>query len=259
MSNAVPDLTQITESTGRHYLDREGNSYVSVTTALNVIEKGGLVKWAASLERNQVMDSAVDAYTRCHVTNTFPEPGQFRRQLNGTLAEFAYQTAKDDAATLGTEVHNAVEQFLKTGSYPATSPAATIAVREFNEWWSTQRLKVLLCEERLVSKVHGYAGTVDALFLSESGDDVFICDLKTSKSIGWTYYLQLAAYAFALVECGYEKPTKGRIIQVPKTQTHKLKIHNVDDLDRHFDSFLTALKLYKAQQEDDPWKQYRRA
>lgn len=255
----IPDLTQMDTPGGRFYHTPNGSSYPSVTTVLNIVDKSAaLTKWAAKLERDLVMDTAVTAYGQLSA-GAMPNAYEFRHALQAALPiEMAHKTALVTAGGIGSEVHNRIEAYLNGVPYDRPlSHSAQRAFEEFREWWQKTVYEPVVIEGRVVSEKHGYAGTTDLLVQASTAGHPVIIDFKTSKWISWTYFLQLAAYREALVEMGHPRADTGFIIKLPKELGKRLEVVPVPDLDTHFQSFLHALHLYNAQQAGDPWMRRR--
>jgi hypothetical protein len=104
-------------------------------------------------------------------------------------------TAK--SAEEGTLVHTTVEAILKNESI-AVSPIIEPAIEAFRTFLSNNDVKPLKIEERIVSKNHHYAGTID--ILAEVNGVLGVLDIKTSQAIYRDYAMQTAAYVEAFKE-----------------------------------------------------------
>jgi len=107
------------------------------------------------------------------------------------------QEAVERSAQEGSQVHDAVEAILK-GHRPVPDETTRPAVEAFEEFLRNSHVEPLLIEERLVSRTHGYAGTVDVV--ARINGVVGVLDIKTSKAVYRDYGMQTAAYAAALRE-----------------------------------------------------------
>jgi hypothetical protein len=119
------------------------------------------------------------------------------RYYAGMPSFAAADQAKDRSAEEGTRVHAAVEAILR-GQEPILDDITRPAAEAFAAFTSTMHIKPLMIEERLVSKQHRYAGTVDVV--AEIDGVVGVLDIKTSKAIYRDYGMQTAAYVAALQE-----------------------------------------------------------
>ena len=109
----------------------------------------------------------------------------------------AADEAKERSAEEGSRVHDAAEAVLM-GYTPVLDDITRPAVEALTEFLRNTHVRPLLVEERLVSRVHRFAGTVD--LVAEVNGVVGVVDIKTSKAIYRDYGLQTAAYAAALRE-----------------------------------------------------------
>ena len=109
----------------------------------------------------------------------------------------AADEAKERSAEEGSRVHDAVEAILK-GDHPVIDAVTAPAVDAFMAFSASVHIKPLLIEERLVSRQHRYAGTVDVV--ADIDGTVGVLDIKTGKAIYRDYGMQTAAYAAALRE-----------------------------------------------------------
>ncbi len=112
----------------------------------------------------------------------------------------AGEAIKARSAEEGTLVHNTLEAILR--KEPVTVPdLIKPSVDAFLDFYSKNEVIPLKVEERVVSKKHWYAGTIDVL--AEVNGVVGVLDIKTSQAIYRDYGMQTAAY----VEAFKEDPT----------------------------------------------------
>lgn len=130
------------------------------------------------------------------IVNIKAKPGLYRYYA-GMPSFAAADQAKDRSAEEGSRVHDAVEAMLR-GHQPIVDDATRGAVEAFTEFTRNTHIKPLLIEERVLSREHQYAGTVDVV--AQIDGVVGVLDIKTSKAIYRDYGLQTAAYVAALRE-----------------------------------------------------------
>lgn len=109
----------------------------------------------------------------------------------------AATAATERSAVEGTRVHDTIEAILQNKSvdvFPAVQPS----VDAFMEFYKKNAVTPIKIEERIVSRTHGYAGTIDVL--AEVNGKVGVLDIKTSRGIYRDYGMQTAAYIEALKE-----------------------------------------------------------
>ena len=107
-----------------------------------------------------------------------------------------YKDELDKAATIGTNTHEAIEMYLKTGiETPNNTP-----LQGFINWYSyiksKNKVEVLKIEEPLIGSSFG--GTCDLLI--SINDKKYIVDYKTSNKVRINHFLQLSAYRALLFE-----------------------------------------------------------
>lgn len=113
-----------------------------------------------------------------------------------------YREVRDSAANVGTIAHAMVEAELRHGTppehaIPAGTPSeladqAMQAYRAWVEWRRRTRITVQPLERPLVSEVHRFGGTPDAI--GKNDGRLSLVDIKTSNKLYPDYLIQCAAY-----------------------------------------------------------------
>lgn len=180
------------------YRTRDGKRVPSVTTICNRFkESGGLIHWAWALSYEPLMQAR----------------SLLRNGANGSTGAFLaipdetfdYRAARDRAADAGTIAHEMVDSFVKGREFdpmvydPALVELARPAFEAFREWAASSSFKAVETEVSLVSEIHRYGGTRDAILVNGKRA---MGDWKTSNAIYPEYLLQLAAYAILDEEAG---------------------------------------------------------
>ena len=106
-----------------------------------------------------------------------------------------YKQVLENAATMGTLAHAAIERYLKEKLETPTN----IPFLGFMSWYNTITdvgfdVTPIKVEEKLTCNWFG--GTMDCLM--QIGDQFYLMDFKTSNHVTFTYFLQLAAYYYML-------------------------------------------------------------
>lgn len=128
------------------------------------------------------------------------KPGLYR--FYGGLPSFeAGEEMKSKSAAEGTLMHDVVEQILLGNSIEIPEQIKP-AIDELFKFLNKYSVTTLQTEELLLSKKHGYAGTMDVL--AEIFGKPGVLDIKTSYAIFRDYNIQTAAYAEALHEQGHQ-------------------------------------------------------
>ncbi len=108
-----------------------------------------------------------------------------------------YNGVRDDAASLGTLIHEWIEAE-HGGMYPDTTDAPEFfwqMVNAWNIWQLSHTVKAVESEVTLWSHQYGYAGTADGIW--EVDGVRYLIDVKSSRHIWDEHYMQLAALGAA--------------------------------------------------------------
>jgi hypothetical protein len=202
------------------------------------------------------------------------------RYYGGMRSFKAADDAKEASAREGTLVHEAVEAIAR-GEHPLIDERIRPSVDAYLEFARNNDIEPILIEERIVSKQHRYAGTID--MLARVNGVVGVLDIKTGKRIYRDYGLQTAAYIQAITEdsniptpetswvlrldqcricelCGVSLRTKCGTFRVSaggKGCTHRwgamqgiFEIQEMDDKARNLNAFLASKKLWEWEHHD---------
>lgn len=107
---------------------------------------------------------------------------------------------RDKAAETGSNVHNAIDQYLKgieiTWFSENGKELYTLLewqmIQRFVEFWETHKPELISSETSLINHKMKLGGTID--LVCRIGDDIWLIDHKTSNAIQKTHELQLASY-----------------------------------------------------------------
>src|SRR5215472_14561898 len=177
-----------------HY-DEKRIDALSVTSALKIIDKPALVKWA---ERAGV-EAALE------IIREIPYPSELTPEALVTAVRSSKLSAdakKKAGGGRGTAVHEALRVYCEGGSPPDLRKVDREVrgyVQGLSKWLLAAKPEPVLVEQIIGSKEHGYAGRFD-LLANIDGKRV-LCDLKTAKRPYAGHSLQLGAYMYALEEC----------------------------------------------------------
>lgn len=158
---------------GDHYT-HNGINVPRVTHILSLIHEEYLMKWANNL-------------------------GLYQRKR--------YTDERDKAAYIGTQTHNGIENYIETDKYDVNLiqdfdekniKQIDNGINSFRLWYndikSKNNIEIISMEEKLTCCYCG--GTLD--MLCKINGVVYLVDFKTSNSIGYKYFMQLAAYRYML-------------------------------------------------------------
>lgn len=169
--------------------DIDGIEYPSVTTVLDCLGKGdGLLYWAVGLAVTYIRQN---------------------RGLGLSLDELLdhasknWKTVKEEAANIGSEIHDLIERYIKEGRDAVGNyrPEVEHGFLAFLEWERAHEVKWIKSEMSVISKEFGYAGTLDAICIYEGR--AYVIDFKSSKAFNDSMGMQIAAYRSAAVEMGH--------------------------------------------------------
>ncbi|WP_455951391.1 hypothetical protein [Arcanobacterium haemolyticum] len=222
-----------------HRYKLDGKPVQGVTTIIGGgLPKPQLMYWAAKT----VAEEAINNIS-VWADRAINEPTD---RLIGELKK-AHMKERDKAAVRGSEVHGLAENLITTGEIALTQGQESLLpwVQNYADLLEKYDIKPLLAEAQLASRDHWYAGTAD--LIAKIGEETWLLDLKTSKSIYGSYALQCAAYAkaeFYLDEHGDEKPLPHieKIGVIHLGETFSL-LHPFPDFEGAWEAFLAVKKV----------------
>lgn len=189
----------------RYYKDDKGNQYPRVTSICGQLEKPALTYWAANCACDYILEhlggieiggSAWDT-----VITLWPKPDKILEIIEKARKEFRSVSKK--ALDVGSQVHAAIEHYLKTGEEPKEpSDQVLSGFLAFLEWKDEHLIKVYETEKTVYGQ--NWAGTLDLIADLKFGDKIerYTVDFKTSKKptgsdakLGYPEWLwQVSAY-----------------------------------------------------------------
>lgn len=218
----------------KHFFD--GKRMTGVTTVLGVIAKPALIGWAANMAVQHVQEQILKA-----------EPGTILENLDKWLLEArkAHTVKRDKAADIGTLVHKACEEWIKSQTEPTLDEQGMKMFGHFKQWATDNKVKFLESEKHLYSESMFLGGICDMVV--EIDGQVWIADIKTGGVYPEAFY-QMAAYQMLLEEMGSPLKITGHIILgIKKDGTFEEK-RSVSHEEAK-EAFLAAFKIYKITQK----------
>ncbi len=216
----------------------------SVTTILDVLNKPALPWWGmkVGVEGLLTLNAAgivdVGSYDESNTDEIVSLLTQEKLTVNHV---------KGKAADRGTSVHTAFEKWTIDGTIPDPQffpEEERLYVQGLANFLTDAKLEPVASEVTVGSKSDGYAGRYD-LLAYYGGEEVcthltpkkerrealepglYLFDLKTSSGVyPGSHFRQLAAYAKASVECGYDEPDDCAVINVQKDGRYQVKVSN---------------------------------
>jgi len=245
-----------------------------VTTVLKKLEKSAITQWAVDNTAAYAVANVDALLSRTEEKgfgflrfywNRDPLKGDYndiRNYSNGVL---------NDAAELGTMIHEWIAADLSDDVYPDVTKAPAFfweMVAEWDRWKTEHDVKPILTEATVWSEQYGYAGTLDGLW--EVDGVKYLLDIKSSRNTWDEHYMQLAALGAAdyLLVKSAEGVWSEEVIpsysgyaflRIRPSDTDKegnyvapyceLKVINDAEIPLHFEAFLGLLKVSHAQNE----------
>ncbi len=151
-----------------------------------------------------------------------------------------------ESAAFGTEVHKIVEGHL-TGEYVVSTNVRQVeCANHIIKWLQEIKAKPLHIERELIDKKLGLIGHCD--LLAEINGHNYIVDFKTSKKVGKSYPLQLAAYSYMAERQFKIKIDNGVIVRTPndpkaEPQFEVVEYHELKK--QYWPIFKQALAVFK--------------
>lgn len=187
-----------------------------VTSILGILDKPALLPWAAKM---------AGEYVKINLPENAP-----REQIEAVCekAKTEYNTIKEAAGDVGTQVHAIAESLFKGQPVEIpTDPLVINGLKALQEWISENNVQPIDTELITFSKSAYFAGTMD-LLASVNGKLTQV-DLKTGSGIYNEHYFQTAAYKFAWEEDNRGELIEQIIILNTNKKTGKPKIRLIDD------------------------------
>ena len=241
MIELLPQYKDADIKNGRSWYDINGVRHVRVTTSLNVINKPALVPWAiktTTAKFRSIMEASV---------NTPLDPVWIDEAL--TAAKSSSDDARDEAAARGNAIHEAIYKWSVLGERP-DDPGIVQAVLAYDEWKAQTPMEVMASEITVWSPTDQYAGTVDQVCRTDTGNWSII-DFKTGGAYPEAA-LQVAAYANALEELTGIPVVDAWILRIPRDQPLDgspqffTKYMTSEHIQANFEAFRNALYLKRA-------------
>ncbi len=180
-----------------HRYGYNGQWYPGVTDILKVIDKSGaLMTWSA----NQTADAFLGLIPQTDGRNDFTGLDVMMTTVGRDGVKKAATSrstwTRDEAASLGSAVHNLADELVSGRPLSVESPLAHEYAKWYAEWWQASGWRLRLSEAVVVHPDVGYGGTFDLLAYDRDGKTV-LADIKTGKAVYKEAILQLCAYGMA--------------------------------------------------------------
>jgi len=242
----VATKLEVTTKYGKRHYHFQGQELPSVTTVLKVIDKPGLVGWARKIAFETFAE--VMPEVMCHPEAAHMIPDEVIELIMETADKRYWKNAKSPA-NFGKDAHELIYQILLDQD-PEIPLLLTQVIDNFKTWYSNSGIKMVVAEAQVVSLEHGYAGSLD--IMGHRDADLVMVDWKTSDDVWPEMALQIAAYAHAFTET-FSLPIKEAWILRLGKKKPDFQVYEVKNLDKAFEGFLGALKLFKGMEVNDYW------
>ena len=181
---------------GLRFYEWNGTPLISVTSIRRVV---GMPFALANWMVNQAVDAAV--------ARTWGE-GESIEDAKKALRKAA-TLQRDEAAKLGTSVHEAADLAVKAIDLPDEDPRKPFLL-QYEQWQADLSPTIRMSERQVFSLKQGYAGSFD--LIADIGKHRYLVDLKTGKGTYTDHAIQLALYMGADFIGGYDPLTDTDVI-----------------------------------------------
>ena len=207
----------------------------SVTKIIGVLDKPALLSWASRITAEYLIALIPEIKSG----NLVLSPEDAKQLFYKAKAEAS--RIRDEAADIGTQTHEAIENYLKTGKKPkGLAPEIQKPFNGFLIFAKEMKLGKIIASEKILYSDYGYCGKLD--IVAYLGDKKYLIDVKTSKG----FYapempMQLSAYCSAFQEMTKQSIDGVGIIRLDKeTGLPEFKDYT-DQRDKSFRMFLSLL------------------
>lgn len=223
--------------------------YISVTTALDIVAKPGLINWAGKLNMDCMLASAGRVYSHIKKadesgSDVLPGLSEFIRRVKEDFgAGTADKQVLRSSGDVGSEVHRRVEKycrrmltvdleqiampFVDDKFTPDQQNQIAMAYNNAVQFIDDYEVKPEYIEEIVYSEDEEYAGTLD--LIAETKEGRFCIDWKSGNSIYPEYLTQCVAYKNAAFEMGLG-PCDGVMVVRLKKDEEGYEVRKLTDL-----------------------------
>ena len=236
------------------FYDIGGKGFISSTTVIDRLEKYGLHPWIARTTAEYMRDEILNHLIAGDMT--IEQLRETDLELLMKQAKQAHEQKKKEAMDIGSGVHKAIEEYYKHGQNRAVLdahskmfPVLTSPLLAFIEWESAFKINPIDVERTVFSKTEEYAGTLDLhCYLTVPGDTVervVIIDHKAAAAVYDGNVMQIASYAFALLEELLELDGAGILRLDKETGIPEFRLYSMEELEKPYKMFLSVLDYCK--------------
>lgn len=219
----------------------DGREYPSVTTILGVLAKPALIQWASNVAVDYLAShsSSNDMFTALVGTSSI-------RNDEFDNARNAYKDKSTDALDTGSVVHNAIDAYIKTGSYHLDEGMVeeNRCMESFIRFTHEHNVEFVENEMTVFDPVKRYAGTLDAV--AKIDGKRYVIDFKTSSAIYSENWMQVAAYRGAYNKMKRKSGYGIAVLRLDKNEPkYELKlITDQKKISRYYKAFTHLVAYY---------------
>jgi len=234
----------------KHQYSHEGEFVPAVTSVLSttIAKQQFLMPWAVKMGSQWFEDMVRPATQQSVKEHHYTFKDNMTAEEIAAGIKKAYRQKSAGAIDLGRRVHEWCEQAIlwKLGkaevpSMPEEEPAVN-AINAFRDWVKSNEVEWLAAEQRVYSRKHNYAGTVDAV--AHVNGEFSVIDFKTSTRIYEEYYLQVAAYSKCVEDIYGDPVDKAYILRFDK-ESGKFDAEMSSNIEVDFITFCGLLVGYR--------------
>ena len=214
----------------------------SVSKVLDILEKGGLPWWGMKVGVQGVITLHNEHGRDLVVGDTVDGIVDLLKKYKLTVND-----VRDSAGDRGQNVHDALELWAKNGVPPQPAVYALEEqgyVSALADFLVDSGAEPVRSEVMVASMKHKYAGRYDLDTQIPNGAEVvvktfpkmkdirmripgglYLLDLKTSKDVYDTHFIQLEGYEAGRIECGYEPTLYRGVIHVTEDGRYELRLN----------------------------------
>jgi hypothetical protein len=161
-----------------------------------------------------------------------------------TLIKNASNKSMTSAGIVGTEVHNLIEDYIHKGIEPEIhNPEIKKSFGKFKEWFDAQEgLEIVFTERKVLSRIHKFTGTLDAIFKNKAGEHI-IYDWKSSSGIRDSMLVQIYLYKICIKEELGIDVKQGIIVNCTKEGKLNIKSFPINEMQEQV--AISCLNMYR--------------
>ena len=161
-----------------------------------------------------------------------------------TLIKNASNKSMTSAGIVGTEVHNLIEDYIHKGiETEIHNPEIKKSFGKFKEWFDAQQgLEIVFTERKVLSRIHKFTGTLDAIFKNKLGEHI-IYDWKSSSGIRDSMLVQIYLYKICIKEELGIDVKKGIIVNCTKLGKLNIKEFPINEMQEQV--AISCLNMYR--------------